>query len=195
MTTFDEKYWTNRYHTCQTQWDAGGITTPLKAYFDNFEDKEARILIPGGGNGHEAAYLHEQGFKNIFLLDFSAVPLQNFQQRFPHFPTDHLLEQDFFSLADTFDVVVEQTFFCALHPDQRPAYARQMARILKPGGHLTGLLFEMPFTAESGPPFGGNREEYLRYFTPYFEILKLEPCYNSIKPRQGKELWMDLVRR
>lgn len=194
MTTFDEKYWTKRYQTGQTQWDAGSITAPLKAYFDTLENKDTRILLPGGGNGYEAAYLHEQGFRQVFLLDFSPVPLRNFQQAYPDFPSDHLLEQDFFSLEETFDIVVEQTFFCALHPSQRPAYARQQARILKPGGRLVGLLFEMPLSAE-GPPFGGNREEYLSYFIPYFTIHKLETCYNSIKPRQGKELWIDLEVR
>lgn len=193
MITFNEKYWTNRYQAGETQWDAGSITTPLKAYFDGLADKDMRILLPGGGSGYEAAYLHEQGFRNVFLLDFSEVPLQNFRDRYPSFPADHLLQKDFFALEGAFDMIVEQTFFCALHPTQRPAYASQMARLLKPGGRLIGLLFEIPLIAD-GPPFGGSREEYLQYFLPHFTIHKLELCYNSIKPRQGKELWIDLEK-
>lgn len=194
MITFDEKYWTNRYQAGETQWDAGSITTPLKVYFDGLVDKDMQILLAGGGSGHEAAYLHEQGFREVFLLDFSEVPLKNFQQRYPAFPADHLLQKDFFELDGAFDLIVEQTFFCALHPAQRPAYASQMARLLKPGGRLVGVLFEIPLTAE-GPPFGGTREEYLQYFRPYFTIHTLEACYNSIKPRLGKELWIDLIRK
>lgn len=193
MITFDKKYWTNRYQAGETQWDAGSITTPLKAYFDGLTDKEMRILLPGGGSGHEAAYLHEQGFREVFLLDFSEVPLNSFRERFPTFPDNHLLQKDFFALEGAFDLIVEQTFFCALHPTQRPAYASQMARLLKPGGRLIGVLFEIPLTSD-GPPFGGRREEYHQYFRPFFTIHKLEACYNSIKPRQGKELWIDLIR-
>lgn len=194
MTTFDEKYWTNRYQTGHTQWDAGEITTPLKTWFDELADKDTRILIPGGGKGYEAAYLHEKGFRQVYLLDFSAAPLKNFQKRYPDFPADHLLQKDFFELEGAFDVMVEQTFFCALHPGQRPAYARQAAQLIRPGGKLVGLLFNFSLK-EDGPPFGGSREEYLPYFEPYFHIQKMEPCTNSIKPRQGKELWIELEAR
>ena len=192
MIAFDEKYWSSRYNNGQTQWDAGKITTPLKNYFDQILNKELEILIPGGGNGYEAAYLHEKGFKNVFLLDFSPVPLENFRRKYPDFPVEHLLQQDFFNLGKRFDLMVEQTFFCALNPGLRSRYAKKAAEILKPGGKLVGVLFEGPLN-ETHPPFGGSKEEYLNYFEPYFSIQKMESCYNSIKPRQGRELWIDLV--
>ena len=31
-----ENYWSDRYRQGNTPWDAGGITTPLKTYFDQF---------------------------------------------------------------------------------------------------------------------------------------------------------------
>lgn len=194
MTTFDEKYWTNRYHNGQTQWDVGDITTPLKEYFDGLLNKDLRILIPGAGNAYEAAYLHKLGFKNVYILDLSKVPLQQFATRNPDFPKEHLLEGDFFELNEKFDLMVEQTFFCALDPALRPAYARQAANVLKPGARLAGLLFDAPLN-DDRPPFGGNKEEYLSYFEPYFQVHKFERAYNSIKPREGRELWIDLVRR
>lgn len=193
MTMFDEKYWTKRYQSGQTQWDAGSVTLPIKAYFDSLTNKDIRILIPGGGNGHEAAYLHEQGFSRVYLLDFSAEPLQAFAKRYPDFPKEHLLQEDFFAINDTFDFMVEQTFFCAIHPSQRADYARQAAKVLKKGGRLVGLLFNDALN-EDHPPFGGNRDEYRTYFEPYFTIHKMEPAYNSIPPRQGRELWIDLER-
>ena len=192
MIAFDEKYWSSRYKTGQTQWDAGKITTPFKTYFDQIQNKDLEILIPGGGNGYEAAYLHENGFRKVYLLDFSPVPLENFKNMHPDFPAEHLLQQDFFDLDQKFDLMVEQTFFCALDPDLRGKYAKKAAEVLKLGGRLVGLLFEGPLN-ESHPPFGGTKEEYLNYFEPHFSIQKMESCYNSIKPRQGKELWIDLV--
>lgn len=193
MTSFDEKYWTDRYHGGQTQWDLGAISTPLETYFDKLKNKNLQILIPGGGNGYEAAYLHSLGFSQVYLLDISPVPLQHFKVRYPDFPSQHLLEQDFFALEEEFDLMVEQTFFCALDPGQRPAYAQHAARILKPGGRLVGLLFDAPLN-NSHPPFGGSKEDYLSLFEPYFSIHKFETSYNSIKPRAGRELWIDLVR-
>lgn len=194
MTVLDEKYWTKRYELGHTQWDVGSVTTPLQLYFDSLANKNLRILIPGGGNGHEAAYLHQNGFKNVFLLDISPLPLNNFKERVPGFPAAHLLEQDFFTLNEKFDLMVEQTFFCALPPAQRPAYAKQAAHILKPTAKLVGLLFDAPLNDDQ-PPFGGSREEYLLYFEPYFHLHKFKSCTTSIKPRQGKELWMELERK
>lgn len=194
MLDFNEKYWTDRYLQGQTQWDAGQITTPLKEYFDQLHDLDMKILIPGGGNGYEAAYLHAQGFRQVFLLDLSPVPLASFRSRHPDFPEEHLLLQDYFKLEDGFDLIVEQTFFCALHPSQRAAYAQKASELLKTGGHLVGVLFDAPLNKDF-PPFGGTREEYQTYFRPYFTIHKLEPCYNSIKPRAGSELWIDAEKR
>lgn len=193
MSVFDEKYWNDRYNQGQTQWDTGSITRPLKEYFDQLQDPNIKILIPGGGNGYEAEYLHDQGFKYVFLLDFSLIPLEDFRNRNPSFPEIHLLKNDFFKLQETYDLLVEQTFFCALHPSQRQAYAQKAYELLKPGGHLVGLLFDDVLNKKF-PPFGGNREEYLQYFEPLFKINKFEPCHNSIKPRAGRELWIDVER-
>lgn len=194
MTQFDEKYWTGRYQQGQTQWDVGEITTPLKEYFDNILiNKDLRILIPGGGNGYEAAYLHHKGFEQVYLLDISPLPLQQFAARNPNFPKKHLLQEDFFKISETFDLMVEQTFFCALDPRQRPAFAKQAASILNSGGRLVGLLFDARLN-DAHPPFGGTKEDYLPLFEPYFNIHKFEQAYNSIKPRAGRELWIDLVK-
>lgn len=194
MAIFDEKYWTNRYHNQQTQWDVGAVTTPLKEYFDGLLNKSLRILIPGAGNAYEAAYLHSLGFTNIFVLDLSAVPLQQFAERYPGFPKEHLLQGNFFELNDTFDLMVEQTFFCALDPSLRVEYARQAATVLEPGGRLVGLLFDAPLN-DDHPPFGGSKEQYLPLFEPYFKIYKFERAYNSIAPRAGRELWIDLGKK
>ncbi len=193
MSVFDEKYWTNRYRSGETQWDAGQITTPLKIYFDQLHDSSIKILVPGGGNGYEAEYLHRLGFCQVYLLDLSPHPLQDFKIRNPDFPQAHLMQDDFFALKDGWDLIVEQTFFCALHPSERPAYAQKAYDLLKPGGHLVGVLFDAPLNTDR-PPFGGSRQEYLSYFEPLFTIRKLEPCYNSIKPRAGSELWVDLEK-
>ncbi len=190
----DKLFWDNKYLTGETGWDAGSVTTPLKEFFDTLKDPDCKILIPGAGNAYEAEYLHRQGFKNVYIIDISEFPLHNFQKRVPDFPRGHLLHGDFFELEDTFDLIVEQTFFCALAPALRENYARQMSRLLKKDGVLAGLLFDIPLNNDK-PPYGGNKEDYIPYFRPYFTFRKFEKAYNSIPPRAGNELFIYLVKK
>ena len=190
----DEAYWTERYLQHQTQWDIGYVSTPLKAYFDQLTQKDKKILIPGCGNAYEAAYLHEQGFTQVFVVDISRRPLQAFSKKYPGFPAGHLVHGDFFELDDTFDLIVEQTFFCALHPSERQVYAEKMHNLLSAHGRLTGVLFEDELFTDH-PPYGGDRKEYQDYFLPYFEFHVFETCYNSIKPRAGRELFINLIKK
>lgn len=100
---------------------------------------------------------------------------------------------DFFDLDAHFDLVIEQTFFCAIHPSRRADYAKKMSEILHPKGKLVGLLFDFPLDA--GPPFGGSADEYRGYFEPFFTIKLMERAYNSIKPRDGREFFFQFEVR
>ncbi|WP_215222909.1 class I SAM-dependent methyltransferase [Echinicola shivajiensis] len=190
---FDENYWTYRYHLNQTGWDVGEATNPLKQYLDQIVNKEIKILIPGAGNAYEAAYAHNHGFKNVHVLDISLLPLQKFAKENPVFPSDHLLHENFFDHTGQYDLIIEQTFFCALNPSLRKDYAYKMAQLLKPTGKLVGVLFGVDF-GKSGPPFGGNKAEYLKCFEPELKVVKMERCYNSIKEREGAELFFKAVK-
>ncbi|RBP32963.1 thiopurine S-methyltransferase [Oceanihabitans sediminis] len=189
----NEEYWDNRYKTNEIGWDLGQVSPPLKAYIDQLTNKEIKILIPGGGNSYEAEYLHEKGFKNVYVVDVSKTALNNIQNRIPDYPKSHLIHDNFFNLDLTFDLIIEQTFFCALNPSLRPAYAVKTHELLSENGKLVGLLFKIPLN-DSHPPFGGSKEEYLNYFQPYFQINTMEESYNSIEARSGKELFMILQK-
>ncbi len=110
-THFDENFWTSRYLQGRTEWDAGSITIPIKQYLDQISTKDVNILIPGAGNGHEAAYAHKKGLKNVHVLDFSPAPLKVFLKKFPDFPKDYVHQEDFFKHMGQYDLILEQTFF------------------------------------------------------------------------------------
>lgn len=190
----NSNYWQDRYESANTGWDAGSITTPLKAYFDQLEDKKLKILIPGCGNAHEFDYLLEKGFHSTFVLDYAKAPLENIQKRVPNEFSNQLINEDFFNHSNQYDVIVEQTFFCALEPTLRSQYVQKMHSLLKPNGILVGLLFQFPLT-EEGPPFGGSKEEYHMLFSELFQIKTIETAYNSIKPREGNELFFIFVKK
>ena len=189
----DEQLWNNKYKNNKIGWDLGEISPPLKAYFDQLENKELKILIPGGGNSYEAEYLFKNGFKNVFVVDVSETALKNIKKRVPNFPEAQLMHTNFFDLETTFDLVIEQTFFCAINPELRPKYATKMHSILNPKGKLVGLLFDAVLN-DNHPPFGGNKKEYLSYFKECFKILKMESCYNSYHNREGMELFVQLLK-
>ncbi|MGB3468113.1 MAG: SAM-dependent methyltransferase [Cyclobacteriaceae bacterium] len=188
MKKLDADYWTERYINEQTGWDTNGITTPLKEYFDQLSDRNMKILIPGAGNAYEAGYLWKQGFRNVYVMDWSETPLKNFAGEYDDFPSDQLLNEDFFAHDGVYDLIIEQTFFCAFEPKLRSDYARKISKLLNTNGKLVGLLWNCDF--ESGPPFGGSEQEYRTIFDPFLTIEKMELCYNSIKPRTGREYFV-----
>ena len=198
LAAFDSAYWQGRYATGRDDWDTHTITPPLRAYFDQLDvAHQPRILIPGAGRAYEAEYLRERDFQQVFVADIAPEALAALAARVPDFPADHLLLADFFALPNDppFDLIVEQTFFCALNPALRPAYARQCAALLRPGGTLMGLLFDTDFGSVEEPPFGGSKEEYRTYFAPYFEFRHFETATNSLQPRQGRELFICLKKK
>lgn len=191
----DEQYWSERYKTSETGWDLGAPSTPLKTYIDQLGNKELKILIPGAGNAYEAEYLANSGFKHVYVCDLAAEPLANLKARCPLFKNEQLIQGDFFGLENiTFDLILEQTFFCALHPALRKQYFVKMHSLLNPNGKLVGLLFNDTLNTDK-PPFGGNKDEYQTYFKDMFSVHTCETCYNSIPPRAGRELFVNLLKK
>ncbi len=191
MTNWTKEYWQTRWNEGQTGWDIGYASPALTDYVGQLQDKNTRILIPGCGNAYEAEAIYKMGFHNVFVIDIAQGAFDHFKKRFPDFPEEQMILGDFFDLEEQFDLILEQTFFCALDPSQRRNYALKMKELLFPSGRLAGLLFDAPLF-EDHPPFGGNKEEYLPYFEDLFEIEVLERAYNSIKPRQDRELFIKL---
>ncbi len=189
MHDLTEHYWNTRYINDDFGWDIGEVSLPLKTYIEQLSNKDLKILIPGAGNSYEAEFLFNKGFKNVFVLDFAEEPLQNIKKRLPKFPSEQLIHQNFFEHQGQYDLIIEQTFFCAINPSLRKQYAQHMKQLLKPNGKLVGLLFNDVLNTDK-PPFGGNTEEYQTLFSPLFDIKIMEMAYNSIKPREGRELFV-----
>ncbi|MEL7221143.1 MAG: methyltransferase domain-containing protein [Bacteroidota bacterium] len=185
-------YWEERWQNDETRWDIGYASPPLIRYTEQLDNKEIRILIPGAGRAHEAAHLHRTGFTQVYVCDWAETAFTHLKQSTPDFPAEHLIIGDFFDLDYSFDLLLEQTFFCAIDPALRPKYVEQAARLLQPKGKLAGLLFNRDFQ-DHNPPYGGTQAEYEQLFRKYFNILQLATSEHSIPSRLGAELFIELA--
>ncbi len=186
----DDQYWSSKYRQNLTGWDIRYVSDPIKQYLDQIINKELLMLIPGAGNAYEAIYAFQTGFTNVHILDFAPEPLDNFRKACPAFPEAQIHQMDFFEFTGKFDLIIEQTFFCALNPSRRMQYAQHCSSLLKPGGKVVGVMFDRAF--DGGPPFGGTAAEYRDIFDQVFAEVQIEPCYNSIPPRRGSEVFVRL---
>ncbi|WP_374328961.1 methyltransferase domain-containing protein [Soonwooa sp.] len=187
----DKKYWDTRWENQETAWDVGYASTAITDYMDKIKDKNISILIPGCGNAYEAEYLLKNGFQNITLIDIAPKAVEILQSKFRNDPQIKVVLGDFFEHQGEYDLMLEQTFFCAIPPSMRQDYAKKSAELLQPNGKIVGVMFDAVFEHQ-GPPFGGCPCEYKLIFEAYFKIKKMEECYNSIPPRKGSEVFVEL---
>ncbi|MEN8927344.1 MAG: methyltransferase domain-containing protein [Flavobacteriales bacterium] len=192
--TIDKNFWENKYEQNKIGWDLGEVSSPIKQYIDQLTNKNIRILIPGAGNSHEAEYIINEGFTNVTVIDIAKQPLENIKKRVPNFPQEKLICHDFFEFEGEFDLIIEQTFFCALDPKHRKNYVQKMHSLLAKKGTLAGLLFDAELN-EDHPPFSGSKEEYIGLFEPKFELKNIEAAHNSVESRAGKELFINFIKK
>lgn len=190
----DASFWNRCWQSGQTGWDIGHASPPIVRFLENYPNKEATVLIPGCGNAYEAEWMADNGFTDITLLDIAEAAVARLKEKFRDKPQVRIINGDFFQHEGKYDLIIEQTFFCAQVLERRAGYVKKMASLLKEDGALVGVLFGKNFEMP-GPPFGGEATEYQSLFDPYFHIKKLEPCNNSIPARAGVELFIRFVKK
>lgn len=189
-----ESYWDKQYESNTTGWDLGEVSPPIKAYIDQIENKNCRVLIPGCGNTYEADYLLQQNFTNITIIDIAPTLVEKLKNKYADNPNIHIILGDFFTHEGQYDLIIEQTFFCAINPTLRESYVKKMNELLAPNGKLMGVLFNRTFDVQ-GPPFGGSQDEYKKSFEPNFDFMHFMPCYNSYHKRANTELFILLQKK
>lgn len=188
----DQSYWDNQYQANRTGWDLGAVSPPIKNYIDSIQNKNCSILIPGCGNTYEAEYLLDKGFTNISVIDIAPTLVEKLKNKFANNRNIQIILGDFFEHQGQYDLIFEQTFFCALPPTLRQKYVWKMHQILAENGTLSGLLFNRSF--DVSPPFGGSKQEYLDLFKSSFEFVKFEECLTSVQQRLNSELFFEFKK-
>lgn len=190
----DKNYWNERWEKGETGWDMRKASPAIVEYMQQYTNKEAAILIPGCGNAYEAEFLLASGFRNITLIDIAPKAVQLLKEKFFGKTGVNVLCEDFFQHQGRYDLMIEQTFFCAIAPVRRKEYAQKVASLLNPNGKIVGVLFDRQFH-QPFPPFGGSPCQYKLIFEPYFTIRTMDQCYNSILPRAKSEVFINFVKK
>jgi methyl halide transferase len=188
--------WQRHYDENDMGWDLGQVAPPFVRLWEEGQLPMGKVLIPGCGRGHEVLFLAENGFEvtGVDYSDGAVTYLRNALKE--RNLKGQILQQDFFSLNSShdelYDLIIEQTFFCAISPQYRQDYVSNVSRILKPGGILVGLFYHTD--KEGGPPYNTTREDLETHFSEKFKIIKLEKETSSAEQRKNKE-WLVILKK
>ncbi len=190
------EFWGGRYQTGETGWDLGTPSPPLMHLHQSGQIEPCRVVVPGCGRGWEVTWLAAQGY-TVTGVDFSAEALAivDLRARAEGLKVT-LVQSDVLApvaaLHGQFDLVFEQTCYCAIDPLRRADYVTAMHRLLIPGGTLAGLFYACK--GDGGPPFTTTPEAVREQFSAHFEVGQLALTDHSHERRSGEE-WLGLFTR
>ncbi len=188
------KSWSRRYEDEDTPWDLGRPHPDLVTRMpelSGFVGSDPRAFVPGCGRGHDAEALARAGL-DVTAVDVVPGLASRVRTRLEPFGgtfswEDALLVRP----EEPYDLIWEHTFFCAVDPEDRPAYGAMARRCLRRGGVLAGVLFPVGKPeAWGGPPWGVTVEALERALGSSFRKLRDEPAARPIEGRSWKERWV-----
>jgi ubiquinone/menaquinone biosynthesis C-methylase UbiE len=166
--------WEDAYKTVPP-WDVG---RPQPALVELVRARElnrgrGRVLDVGCGTGENALYLAGNGF-SVSGVDLSSRAIAAARakaverRRNIDFRTGNALSLEF--KDSVFDNVIDSGLFHTFPDDDRPVYAREMARVLVTRGRYFMLCFSEKEPTDWGGPRRIRREEIETTFSPLFNI-------------------------
>uniref|UniRef100_A0A061QZZ2 S-adenosyl-l-methionine-dependent methyltransferase n=1 Tax=Tetraselmis sp. GSL018 TaxID=582737 RepID=A0A061QZZ2_9CHLO len=190
-----------------TQAPSPALAQLLSSGFVDVQQKS--VVVPGCGRGYDLALFLEAGAQKAVGLEIAPSAVKSAQQYLSGLSgldgREAVVEADFFKYADscpdesTFDFGYDYTFFCAIHPDLRRAWADSWAKLLKPGGSLVVLQFPMSDQPSStGPPWNVSDSAYEEVLATagfqrvFHEKVKAELSHPSRAGREVMAVWRKL---
>ena len=146
-----------------------------------------KVLIPGCGFGYEVRAFREAGWE-VTALDYAPTVVERAKTILGELG-DRVLLGDFFAheFGQTFDLVYERTFLCALSPCRWLAYSRRVAELLRADGKLVGMFFYGQ--QDDPPPYPLTEAAAQATLGRYFVRTADEAVTDSLPLFAGRERW------
>eukprot|EP01111_Echinosteliopsis_oligospora_P010567 TRINITY_DN3323_c0_g1_i1.p1 TRINITY_DN3323_c0_g1~~TRINITY_DN3323_c0_g1_i1.p1 ORF type:complete len:217 (-),score=58.68 TRINITY_DN3323_c0_g1_i1:18-668(-) len=154
------EYWDQRYELDKGLYDWFKNYTELKKILDRYIKPEHDILNVGCGNSELSGKMHEEGFHQIYNIDFSPVLIDDMIKKHSSCSDMKWLVMDAMQMDfqdKKFDIVIEKGTIDALMCDQTSAWevsddvatsvgrmCSEISRVLKPNGVFISITFAQP---------------------------------------------------
>ncbi|KAF7093682.1 hypothetical protein CFC21_096081 [Triticum aestivum] len=137
--------WEKSWETGVTPWDLGKPTPIIEHLVKSGTLPKGRALVPGCGMGYDVVALAspERFVVGLEISNIAAEKAKQWSSSLPNADWFSFLIADFFKWRpnEPFDLIFDYTFFCALDPSMRLAWAETVSRLLKPDGELITLIY------------------------------------------------------
>ena len=171
--------WEDAYKT-RPPWDIGRPQPAFVELVQAGELNQGRVLDVGRGTGENALYLAERGF-SVIGVDLSTRAIDAAKTK----GSERKLKVDF-RLANAlsldfknayFDNAIDSGLFHTFNDNERVAFAREIARVLKTDGKYFMLCFSDKEPTNWGGPRRVTREEIEATLSPLFNIDYIKDAY------------------
>ncbi|KAF2925253.1 hypothetical protein DAI22_06g038550 [Oryza sativa Japonica Group] len=187
--------WEKSWEAAVTPWDLGKPTPIIEHLVKSGTLPKGRALVPGCGTGYDVVALASPE-RFVVGLDISSTAVEKAKQwssSLPNADCFTFLADDFFKWkpSEQFDLIFDYTFFCALDPSLRLAWAETVSGLLKPHGELITLIYLIS-DQEGGPPFNNTVTDYQKVLEPLgFKAILMEDNELAIKPRKVHDVFVE----
>ena len=192
------KDWDKAYQEEETPWDKG-YASPAIAEWLQKNSLKGGVLVPGCGLGHDVRLLASHN-NQVTGIDISQTAISK-AKAIEVVNNESFKVADFFNLPEdysqSFDWVVEHTFFCAIAPNLRQSYVENLVNMLRPKGYYLAVFFlKDPSQIDSeGPPYKIHRGAVEKYFGKNFDLLDsfIPKSHYECRPKGSEYVcWMQL---
>lgn len=183
-------FWQSLYEKGRTGWDLGGPTPVFRRIAEEAWFQPGRMIVVGAGRGYDARLFARHGYE-VTAVDFAPAAIRELRARNDSSAPVAIVNADIFDLnpilCGVFDYVLEYTFYCAIDPRRRPAYAAIVSQLLAPGGRFMGLAFPIG-EQEGGPPFAVDADQLIGLLEDNgLQLEHREAPPDSVAGRRGRE--------
>ncbi|OWM84793.1 probable thiol methyltransferase 2 [Punica granatum] len=183
--------WEKCWEEGVTPWDLGKPTPIIEHLHRIGALPKGRALVPGCGTGYDVVAIACPE-RHVIGLDISDIAIKiavEVSSSLPNANYFTFLKEDFFTWQpnELFDLIFDYTFFCAICPEMRLAWAQRIAELLKTDGELITLMFPISDHV-GGPPYKVSVSDYEEVLHPMgFKAISIVDNELAIGPRKGRE--------